>query len=144
MASINKVILIGNLGSDPEARSLPSGQAVVNFNIATTEKWSGKDGQPGERTEWHRIVTFGKLAEICREYLKKGRSVYVEGRIQSREWQDKEGQKRKTTEIVAQTVQFLGGPGGASRGSSADASYAPPTDEASPPSVLGNEDDIPF
>ncbi|MBI3541151.1 MAG: single-stranded DNA-binding protein [Deltaproteobacteria bacterium] len=81
MASINKVILIGNLGSDPEVRFLPSGQPVANFNIATTEKWSGKDGNPGEKTEWHRIVVFGKQAENCKEYLKKGRQVYIEGRL---------------------------------------------------------------
>lgn len=141
MASVNKVILVGNLGSDPEVRFLPSGQPVGNFNIATTEKWSGKDGNPGERTEWHRIVVFGKLAELCKEYLKKGRSVYVEGRLQTREWQDKEGQKRKTTEIIAQTIQFLGSPGGASR--SGGEPPAPASTEE-PPSVLGNEDDIPF
>lgn len=141
MASINKVILIGNLGSDPEVRYLPSGQAVGNFNIATTEKWTGKDGNPGERTEWHRIVVFGKQAENCKEYLRKGRQVYVEGRLQTREWDDKEGQKRKTTEVIAQTVQFLGqGAGGGGRDKSSEAP-TPTTDE---PSILGGEDDIPF
>lgn len=143
MASINKVILIGNLGGDPEVRFLPSGQPVGNFNIATTEKWTGKDGNPGEKTEWHRIVVFGKQAENCKEYLKKGRQVYVEGRIQTREWNDKEGNKRTTTEIVAQTVQFLGsGPGRARDTESPSAPVEPP---AAAPSVLGNsDDDIPF
>lgn len=145
MASINKVILIGNLGSDPEVRYLPSGQPVANFNIATTEKWMGKDGNPGEKTEWHRIVVFGKQAENCKEYLKKGRQVYVEGRLQTREWQDKEGQKRKTTEIIAQTIQFLGSRGERSvdESSSSPPSSSPPSSNDEP-SVLGNEDDIPF
>lgn len=143
MASINKVILIGNLGNDPEVRYLPSGQPVANFNIATTEKWTGKDGNPGEKTEWHRIVVFGKQAENCKEYLKKGRQVYVEGRIQTREWDDKEGQKRRTTEIIANTVQFLGSGGGTGRGrtENADTGASGGNNE---PSILGNEDDIPF
>jgi len=141
MAAINKVILIGNLGSDPEVRFLPSGQPVANFNIATTEKWTGKDGSPGERTEWHRIVVFGKQAENCKEYLKKGRQVYVEGRLQTREWQNKEGQKQRTTEVIAQTVQFLGTGGGASRERSVEEPSLSTMDE---PSILGKEDDIPF
>ena len=144
MASVNKVILVGNLGNDPEVRYLPSGQPVANFNIATTERWTGKDGNAGEKTEWHRIVVFGKQAENCKEYLKKGRQVYVEGRLQTREWNDKEGNKRNTTEVVAQLVQFLGtGPGGG-KGRPAD---APAAGETAPeaPSVLGNsDDDIPF
>ena len=148
MASVNKVILIGNLGSDPEVRYLPSGSAVGNFNIATTEKWTGKDGNPGERTEWHRIVVFGKQAENCKEYLKKGRQVYVEGRLQTREWDDKEGQKRKTTEVVAQTVTFLGsgtgGGGGGGRERGQQESQAPASPASEEPSILGGEDDIPF
>lgn len=148
MASINKVILIGNLGSDPEVRYLPSGAAVANFNIATTERWSGKDGQPGERTEWHRIVVFGKQAENCKEYLRKGRQVYIEGRLQTREWQNKEGQKQRTTEVVANLVQFLGGPGGAGRdrpaGGTPEAEM-PQSPQSEDPSILGgNDDDIPF
>ncbi len=111
--SVNKVILIGNLGKKPELRYTPGGQAVAQFNIATNERWGGKDGQPAqERTEWHRIVTWGRTAENCAQYIDKGRSVYVEGRLQTREWTDKEGQKRYTTEVVAQTVQVLGGKGG--------------------------------
>ncbi len=109
---VNKVILIGNLGADPEARSTQSGSTVTNFRIATSEKWTSKDGQAQERTEWHRIVTFGRLADHCRDYLSKGRQVYVEGRIQTNAWEDREGNKRYTTEIIAQTVQFLGRSGG--------------------------------
>lgn len=112
MPSLNKVLLMGHLGHDPELRHMPSGQPVANFNIATTEKWKGKDGQTGEKTEWHRIIVFGKIAESCKKYLAKGRAVYVEGKIQTREWEDKEGAKRRATEIIAQTVQFIGGQGG--------------------------------
>ena len=109
MAGINKVILIGRLGSDPEVRYTPSGVAVANFNIATSEEWKDKDsGEKRERTEWHRIVAWRRLGEICGEYLSKGQQVYVEGRIQTNAWEDKEGNKRYTTEIVANTVQFLG------------------------------------
>ena len=109
MASVNKVILVGNLGRDPEMRYMPSGDAVANFSVATTDSWKDKNGQKQERTEWHRISMFGKLAEIAGEYLKKGSSVYVEGRLQTREWTDKEGLARKTTEIVADRMQMLGG-----------------------------------
>jgi len=109
--SVNKVILIGNLGKDPEVRFTPGGQAVANFNIATNESWIDKQGQKQERTEWHRIVVWGKQAELCGEYLAKGRQCYIEGRLQTREWTDKEGKKNYTTEVVAQHVQFLGGRG---------------------------------
>jgi single-strand DNA-binding protein len=110
MASVNKVILLGNLGADPEVRFTQGGQAVANFRMATTDSWMDKNtNQKQERTEWHRVVVWGKLAELCGEYLKKGRQCYVEGRLQTREWQDKEGQKRYTTEIVASQVVFLGG-----------------------------------
>jgi single-strand DNA-binding protein len=109
MASVNKVILIGNLGKDPETRYLPSGEAVTNFSIATTEKWKNKSGEPQEHTEWHRISFFGKTAEIAGEYLKKGSPVYVEGRIRTRKWQDKEsGQDKYSTEIVGDRMQLLG------------------------------------
>lgn len=109
MASINKAILIGNLGRDPEVRFTPGGQAVSNFSIATTDRWKNKQsGNFEERTEWHNIVAWGKLAELCKEYLSKGRQVYIEGRLQTRSWDDKEGKKRYTTEVVAQVVQFLG------------------------------------
>jgi len=113
MASVNKVILVGNLGRDPELRYTQSGQAVANFTLATNEKWKDKEGNSQERTEWHRIIVWGKTAENCAQYLQKGRSVYVEGRLQTRDWEDREGNKRTTTEIVAQIVNFLGGRGGA-------------------------------
>src|SRR5882672_8783341 len=113
-ASVNKVILIGNLGAKPELKYLPSGQAVCELRIATGETFNDKNGQKQERTEWHRVVAWGKTGENCAQYLDKGRSVYVEGRLQTRSWDDKNsGEKRYMTEIVAQNVQFLGGPGGA-------------------------------
>ncbi|MFP8871991.1 MAG: single-stranded DNA-binding protein [Myxococcota bacterium] len=112
MAGINKAILIGNLGRDPELRYTQNGQAVVNFSLATSENWMDKGGERQERTEWHRIVAWGKTGELCAQYLSKGRTVYIEGRIQTRDWEDKEGMKRQTTEINATTVQFLGGPRG--------------------------------
>jgi single-strand DNA-binding protein len=112
MASVNKVILIGNLGKDPETRYLPSGDAVTNISVATSEKWKDKSGETQEHTEWHRVAFFGKTAEIAGEYLKKGSPVYVEGRIRTRKWQDKEGQDRYSTEIVADRMQLLGGRGG--------------------------------
>jgi single-strand DNA-binding protein len=108
MSGVNKVILIGRLGQDPEVRYTPSGQAVANFSMATSENWTGKDGQKQERTEWHRIVVWGRLAELCKDYLRKGRQVYIDGKLQTRNWDDKDGKKRYTTEIVANTVQFLG------------------------------------
>lgn len=111
MASVNKAILVGNLGRDPELRYTPSGQAVANFSLATNESYNDKSGERVERTEWHRIVAWGKTAELCSQYLSKGRPVYIEGRLQTREWEDKEGVKRQTTEVVANTVQFLGGRG---------------------------------
>ena len=111
MASVNKVILIGNLGADPETRYLPSGDAVTNIRIATTDTWKDKSGEKQEHTEWHRVAFFGKTAEIAGEYLKKGSPVYIEGRIRTRKWQDKEGQERYSTEIVADRMQLLGGRG---------------------------------
>lgn len=111
---INKVILVGNLGKDPEVRYAPNGGAVANITIATSESWKDKtSGEKQERTEWHRVVFFGKLAEIAGEYLKKGAQIYVEGRLQTRKWQDKEGKDRYTTEIVANDMQMLGSRGSA-------------------------------
>jgi single-strand DNA-binding protein len=118
MASVNKVILVGNLGADPETRFLPSGDAVANIRIATTDTWKDKSGDKQEHTEWHRVSFFGKLAEIAGEYLKKGSPVYIEGRIRTRKWQDKEGQDRYSTEIVADRMQMLGSRGGAGGGES--------------------------
>jgi single-strand DNA-binding protein len=108
MASVNKVILIGNLGRDPETRYMPDGAAITNVSIATTETWKDKAGEKQEKTEWHRVAFFGKLAEIAGEYLKKGSQVYVEGRLQTRKWQDKEGHDKYMTEIVADRMQMLG------------------------------------
>jgi len=108
MASVNKVILMGNLGKDPEVRFMPNGDAVCNFSIATTDNWKDKNGEKQERTEWHNIVMYRKLAEIAGEYLKKGRPVFIEGRLQTRKWQTKEGQDRYTTEIIAESMQMLG------------------------------------
>lgn len=108
MASVNKVILIGNLGKDPEVGYTKEGKAVASFSLATSESWKGKDGNREEKTEWHRIVAWGKLGEICGEYLNKGKQVYIEGRLRTRDWDDKDGNKRTTTEIVANTMTMLG------------------------------------
>jgi len=138
VASINKVILIGNLGSDPEVRYTPSGRPVANFSIATTENWTNKDGGKEERTEWHRIVAWGRLGEICGEYLNKGRSVYIEGKLQTRSWEDRDGNKRYTTEILAQTMQMLGPSGKEGRATGREERY--PVEEP----ITVPEDDIPF
>jgi single-strand DNA-binding protein len=152
MASVNKVILIGNLGADPETRYLPSGDAVTNIRIATTDTWKDKSGEKQEHTEWHRVAFFGKVAEIAGEYLKKGSPVYVEGRIRTRKWQDKEGQERFSTEIVADRMQLLGSRGGgadsmsrerepAAAGAGAPAAKAPPRKGGGFEEM---DDDIPF
>lgn len=145
--SVNKVILIGRLGNNPEIRYTGGGAAVANFNIATSESWNDKSsGQRQERTEWHRIVVWGKLAELCNQYLAKGRQVFVEGRLQTRQWDDKDGNKRYTTEVVAATVQFLGAnASGAQAGAGAGDSFGdmpPPDSRSEEPSF--SEDDIPF
>jgi single-strand DNA-binding protein len=140
MAGVNKVILVGNLGRDPEIRYTQSGQAVANFTLATSESYTSREGKREERTEWHRIVVWGKTAENCAQYLAKGRTVYVEGRLQTREWEDKEGQKRRTTEVVAQTVQFLGGPRGSGGPSRDGGGSEGPSSDDQPPAG----DDIPF
>jgi single-strand DNA-binding protein len=153
MASVNKVILIGNLGRDPEVRYLPSGDAVANLRVATTEKWKDKSGEMQEQTEWHSVAFFGRQAEICGEYLRKGSSVYVEGRLQTRKWTDKEGKDRYTTEIRGERMQMLGGRGGgafeAMDKDGAPAASAPASPEKRPSAKAGSsfddfEDDIPF
>jgi single-strand DNA-binding protein len=108
MSGINKVILIGRLGADPEVKTITGGNNVARLSLATSENWTDREGQKQERTEWHRVVVWGKLAELCGKYLSKGRQVYVEGRLQTRSWEDNQGQKKYSTEIVANTVQFLG------------------------------------
>jgi single-strand DNA-binding protein len=107
--SVNKVIILGRLGQDPELKYTPSGTSVCNFSLATSESWTDKSGQKQEKTEWHRIVVWGKLAELCNQYLTKGRQAFVEGKLQTRSWEDKDGSKRYATEILASTVQFIGG-----------------------------------
>ncbi len=154
MASVNKVILVGNLGKDPESRFLPDGGAVCNFSVATTDKWKDKGGEQQERTEWHRVSTFSKLAEICGEYLKKGSQVYIEGRLQTRKWQDKEGNDKYTTEIVADRMQMLGSRAGGSESMSrgepraaaapAGAGGKPAAKKSSGASFDDMDDDIPF
>jgi len=150
---VNKVILIGNLGRDPEVRYSPSGSAVTNITLATSESWKDKNsGEKQEKTEWHRVVFFGRLAEIAGEYLKKGSQVFVEGRLQTRKWQDKEGQDRYTTEIVANEMQMLGSRSGAgipNDGFNQDHSPAETSGstakKSNTPAVAGDfDDDIPF
>ena len=139
MAGVNKVILIGRLGRDPEIRYTPSGAAVANFSIATSEEWTDREsGQKQERTEWHRIVAWRRLGEICGEYLHKGSQIYIEGRLQTRAWEDRDGNKRYTTEVVAQNMQMLGPAGKEGRAESLDERY--PVEEP----VDIPEDDIPF
>jgi single-strand DNA-binding protein len=160
--SVNKVILVGRLGRDPETRYTGGGQAVANFSLATDESYKDRNGERQKRTEWHRITAWGKLAEICQQYLKKGTMVYIEGRIQSREWQDKEGQKRTSYDIVANTMKMLssrgdaaaaasagGMGGGASRGGEDMDQSAPPEEsygggagQAGGPEI--SDEDIPF
>jgi len=145
MAGVNKVILIGNLGRDPELRYTQSGQPVANFTLATTESWNKRDGSGREeKTEWHRIVAWARTAELCAQYLAKGRSVYVEGRLQTREWEDREGKKQRTTEIVATTVQFLGGRGGAGGAAGAGDKTPGASLDAGPSEAPPPDDDIPF
>ena len=139
---INKVIVVGNLGQDPDTRYMPSGSAVTNITVATNESWKDKQtGEQKDRTEWHKVAMFGRLAEIAAEYLRKGSQVYIEGKLRTRKWQDKQGNDRYTTEIVADEMQMLGGRGGAG---------APMSDQGPPPSPPPQgssddfDDDIPF
>lgn len=132
MPGVNECILVGNLGADPELKSTNSGTSVCNFSIATSRQWTTKDGEKKEDTQWHKIVVWGRMGENCKEYLAKGRQVYIRGRIQTRDWEDKEGVKRYITEIHAIDVQFLGGKSGGGGGSRSEAA----------PSL--GDDDIPF
>ena len=143
MASVNKAIIVGNLGKDPEVKFLTNGDAVCSFSIATTDSWKDKEGQKQEKTEWHNIVMYRKLAEIAGEYLKKGSPIYVEGALQTRKWTNKEGQERYTTEIVANSMQMLGG-----KPQEKQQTLQEPQEdkyEAPKPSVEGDDnEDIPF
>jgi single-strand DNA-binding protein len=157
MASVNKVILIGNLGRDPETRYTTGGDAVTNLNIATTDTWKDKNGEKQEKTEWHRVVLFGRQAEIAGEYLKKGRSVYIEGRLQTRKYTDKEGVEKYATEIVGDRMQLLGsregggtaapefsGGGGRREGAAPAGGGGKPAGAARKPATDDLDDDIPF
>lgn len=143
MRGINKVILIGNLGRDPEIRYTTSGQAVANFTLATTEGRTNKDGEKQEYTEWHRIVAWGRLAEICGEYLSKGKMIYIEGTLRTRSWEDKEGKTRWTTEVIARNMQMLS-PAGYKPDSSPDRGDRSSDDFEIDEDSLGSDDDIPF
>ncbi len=145
MASLNKVMLIGNLGKDPEVRYTASGQAVAGFSLATSEKFKGKSGDMEERTEWHNITLWGKLAEIAGEYLSKGKTVYIEGRLQTRKWQDKNGNDRYTTEIVGDRMQMLSGKGErSSSGGGGDTPTAQKSGSSNYEEPPFQDDDIPF
>ena len=146
---INKVILVGNLGQDPDTRYMPSGSAVTNVTIATNESWKDKaTGEQKDRTEWHKVAMFGRLAEIAAEYLRKGSQVYIEGKLRTRKWQDKDGHERYTTEVIADEMQMLGGRGGASGGGGGGGSYQRNDGPPSSPPPAGSpddfDDDIPF
>jgi single-strand DNA-binding protein len=144
MGSVNKVILVGNLGRDAELRYTPGGAAVATLNLATTEVWNDRNNQRQEKTEWHRIVLWGKTAESLQEYLTKGKQIYVEGRLQTRQWDDKDGNKRYTTEIKADRVTLLGG-GAGGRGPGMDRGGShPPGGADEPPMEPITDDDIPF
>jgi single-strand DNA-binding protein len=152
MLGVNKVILVGNLGADPEVRYSSTGTAVTNFRLATSENWTNKEGGKETRTDWHRVVAFGKLGEICAEYMRKGKQVYIEGKLRSRSWEDKEGNKRWITEVVASNVVLLGqaaeaGAGGGSLATAQGTEHAKgkgnePIEEM--PEPAQHEDDIPF
>ncbi len=139
MAGVNKVILVGNLGADPEVNFNTGSNPVATFRIATTESWKDKQGQKQERTEWHRIVAWGKLAELAGEYLSKGRQVYIEGKIQTRKWQDKSGNDRYTTEIVAQNLTFLGAKPDSGRQRQQESQYPTQGRPGDPPPPQRNE-----
>ena len=140
---INKVILVGNLGADPETRYMPSGSAVTNLSIATSEQWKDKQsGEQKERTEWHKVAMFNRLAEIAAEYLRKGSQVYIEGKLRTRKWQDRDGNDRWTTEIIADEMQMLGGRGGG--GSAPMSSGSGPSSAPPQPPADDFDDDIPF
>jgi single-strand DNA-binding protein len=160
MGSVNKVILVGNLGADPELKYTPSNRAVCNLSVATNEVWKDKSGQKQEKTEWHRVTVWGEQAENCSKFLTKGRMVYIEGRIQTRSWDDKEGKKRYSTEVVAERVVFLGGGAGAENGAGGggkrsggtrhgwgEETQPPPSepnDAGAPPAPPPGDDEIPF
>ncbi|MBN2071162.1 MAG: single-stranded DNA-binding protein [Candidatus Krumholzibacteriota bacterium] len=145
MSGVNKAILVGNLGSDPELRHTGSGTTVANFSLATSENFKSREGERQTRTEWHKVVAFGKLAEICGQYLQKGKQVYIEGRIQTRSWEDQSGNKKYTTEIIANQMVMLGRAGdGGGRSGDDEFRDAPADDDGSQVPPADDDDDLPF
>jgi single-strand DNA-binding protein len=142
MSGVNKVILVGNLGADPQLRYTPSGTAVANFNLATSERFTNKNGEKETRTEWHRVVAWARLAEICGEYLKKGKQVYIEGRLQTRSWEDQQGNKKYTTEVIAANMVMLGRVG--ETGDVPPQEFGPDENVAQEAVKGGDDDDLPF
>ena len=145
MSSVNKAIIVGRLGQEPETRRAPSGDAICNLSVATSESWKSKDGERREKTEWHRVVLFGRTAEVAAQYLRKGSQIYIEGRIQTRKWTDKDGNERYTTEIRGDVMRMLGGKSGVEQ----DAQRAQPAQQARPQAPVDDQfdlgpDDIPF
>ena len=139
MSGVNKVIVVGRLGADPEVKTISGDNTVARLSVATSESWNDRNGQKQERTEWHRVVVWGKLADLCGKYLSKGRQVYLEGRLQTRSWEDQQGQKRYTTEIVANTIQFLGG---TQANASSDEDF--PSQNFGPEPSFDADEEIPF
>ena len=144
MSGVNKVILVGRLGTDPEVKTVSNGNTVTRLSLATSEQWTDKEGQKQERTEWHRVVVWGKLAELCGRYLTKGRQVYVEGRLQTRSWEDPQGQKKYTTEVVANTVQFLGATSAGAGATSHSTGNEHQFDQFGPEPSFDSSEEIPF
>jgi len=144
ISGVNKVILVGNLGSDPELRHTTGGTPVANFRMATNEVFTNREGTRDQRTEWHRVVAFGKLAEVCGQYLKKGKQVYVEGRLRTRDWEDQSGNRRFTTEVICNQMVMLGRAGDVSYEMDTDEAQAAPTAAESSQAVGDDDDDLPF
>ncbi len=144
MSGVNKVIIIGRLGADPEVKTVAGDNTVARLSVATSENWKDRNGQKQERTEWHRVVVWGKLADLCGKYLSKGRQLYLEGRLQTRSWEDQQGQKRYTTEVVANTVQFLGATQQASHDQQSSAGNDFPTQNFGPEPSFDADEEIPF
>ncbi|MBD3257330.1 single-stranded DNA-binding protein [candidate division GN15 bacterium] len=142
--SVNKAILVGNLGKDPELRYTPSGRAVATFSIATNRRWTGQDGQKQEATTWHNIVAWGRQAEVMKEYLRKGQQVYIEGRIDNRSYDDKEGNKRYISEVVVENFTFIGSRSSGGPSGPSDSGDMPPEQSAPPSDSGGDDDDLPF
>ncbi|MEQ1664068.1 MAG: single-stranded DNA-binding protein [Bdellovibrionales bacterium] len=144
MSGVNKVIILGRLGADPEVKTVAANSTVARLSVATSENWTDREGKKQERTEWHRVVVWGKLAELCGKYLTKGRQVFVEGRLQTRSWEDPQGQKKYSTEIVANTVQFIGGAAETTRDTSSSHASSSAHENFGPEPSFDSADEIPF